>query len=157
MSHRFFLAAAAVLLATAAGAHDYTLGKLAIEHPHAIETPASAKTGAGYLTISNSGDTGDRLIAVRTEFPRSEIHTVETDAAGVSRMRPVEAVEIPAGGTVVLAPQGMHVMFMGLEEPLVAGESIPATLEFETAGTVAVEFRVEPRNTEASDMPAMTH
>ena len=60
-------------------------------------------------------------------------------------MRPVEAPRHPAGATVTLAPQGLHVMFMGLDAPLVAGASIPATLVFERAGEIAVEFKVEPR------------
>ena len=66
--------------------------------------------------------------------------------------RPFEAL------CVTLAPQGLHVMFMGLEAPLAAGASIPATLVFERAGEIAIEFEVEPRAAEAvDDMPGMTH
>ena len=43
--------------------------------------------------------------------------------------------------TVTLAPQGTHVMLMGLDEPLVAGERFPLTLQFATAGTVTVTVR----------------
>ena len=52
---------------------------------------------------------------------------------------------MPPGATVTLAPQGTHVMFMGLDAPLVEGERVPAVLVFEKAGEVAVEFAVEPR------------
>ena len=97
MNRRHFLAAAAAaaLAASAAAAHEYTLGALAVGHPYAVETPATAKTGAGYFSVTNSGTTPDRLLAIRTDFPRAEIHAGEVDAQGVARMRPVEALEIP--------------------------------------------------------------
>ena len=160
MNRRHFLAAAAAaaLAASAAAAHEYTLGALAVGHPYAVETPATAKTGAGYFSVTNSGTTPDRLLEIRTDLPRAEIHASEVDAQGVARMRPVEALEIPPGATVTLAPQGLHVMFMGLTAPLAAGASIPATLVFERAGEIAVEFKVEPRAAGATDdMPGMTH
>jgi copper(I)-binding protein len=160
MNRRRFLAvlAAAGLVAGGSSAHEYTLGDLAIGHAYAAETPKTAKTGAGYLSITNGGTTPDRLLAIRTSFPRTEIHAVEVDAEGVTRMRPVEALDIPPGATVTLAPQGLHVMFMGLEAPLAAGASIPATLVFERAGEIAIDFKVEPRAAgTAHDMPEMTH
>ena len=66
------LAVAAV--AGAAGAHEFRLGALTIGHPYAIATPTTAKTGAGYLTITNEGDAPDRLVAVRADFPKVEVH-----------------------------------------------------------------------------------
>ena len=60
-------------------------------------------------------------------------------------MLPVEGVEIPPGQTVTLEPGAMHVMFMGLGAPFVAGETVAATLVFEKAGRVEVEFNVQPR------------
>jgi copper(I)-binding protein len=152
-----FAAAAAAILATAAAAHEYALGPLAISHPYAIETPRAAKTGAGYLSITNNGDAPDRLLSIRTAFPRTEIHTVEVGADGVTRMRPLEALDIPPGATVTLAPEGLHVMFMGLTEPLAEGTSIPATLVFERGGEIAIEFKVEPRGSASDPMQGMTH
>ena len=95
--------------------------------------------------MTNAGSEADRLVAVRADFPRVELHTTEVDAAAVARMGAVEAVEVPPGATVALAPQGTHVMFMGLTAPLVEGERVPAVLVFEKAGEVAVEFAVEAR------------
>jgi copper(I)-binding protein len=102
-------ALAAAGLASAAAAHEYKLGDLTIGHPYAIETAATAKTGAGYLSITNAGSAPDRLLAVEAGFPRVELHATEVDAAGVARMAPVEGLEIGPGETVTLAPQGTHV------------------------------------------------
>ena len=128
-------------------AHEVTTETLVIDHPHALETPATAMSGAGYMTITNTGSAPDRLLEVRADFPRVTLHGTETDAQGVTRMIPVEDIEIAAGETVTLAPGGMHVMFMGTGgDPFEEGERIPATLVFERAGEIAVEFWVEPRD-----------
>jgi copper(I)-binding protein len=145
MFMRSFALIAALTAACAAYAHEFTAGPLAVGHPYAIATAATARTGAGYLSITNTGDAPDRLLEVRAGFPAVQLHTTEVDAQGVARMRHVEALEIPAGGTVVLEPRGLHVMFMGLTAPLEAGGTIEATLVFETAGELPVVFNIEER------------
>lgn len=134
-----------VLAAMPAWGHEFTAGALSIGHPYAIATPAGAKSAAGYFTVTNTGTEPDRLEAVQMAGIEAQMHVTETGADGVSRMLPVEAIDVAPGATVTLAPRGMHVMFMGLTEPWLAGEKIAATLVFEKAGAVPVAFAVEPR------------
>ncbi|NCO20737.1 MAG: copper chaperone PCu(A)C [Rhodobacterales bacterium] len=141
------LAFIAALAVTAAPiwAHEYTVGDLEISHPHAFETPPMAMTGGGFMSITNSGAAADRLIAVRADFPRVELHqSVLTD--GVGKMLSFEGIDIAPGETVLLQPGGYHVMFIGLAgRQFKEGEKIAATLVFEQAGDLAVEFSVEKR------------
>ncbi|HRO51280.1 MAG TPA: DUF1775 domain-containing protein [Hyphomicrobium sp.] len=120
-------------------------GALAIEGAWARATPHGAKVGAGYLTILNTGSTADTLIAISAPVAgKSEVHDM-TMTDGVMRMRALpEGIEIPAGGTVTLAPGGKHLMFMDLKEPLVAGASLPVTLTFKNGGTVEATFPIRP-------------
>jgi periplasmic copper chaperone A len=148
-------ALAAAAFAASAEAHEFTAGDLTIGHPYVIETPKTARSAAGYFTVTNAGTAPDRLVAIEADVPKAEVHTTETDASGVARMIAVEALEIAPGETVTLAPRGLHVMFMGLEAPWKAGDEIPATLVFETAGEVPVVFNVEER--EAGDTGGMEH
>lgn len=102
------------------------------------------KTGAAYLTIHNAGAETDRLIAAKADIAkRVELHTHRHEG-GVMKMRPIESVEVPAGGMAVLKPGGDHVMFMGLKAPLKQGESFPLTLVFENAGTVTITIEIGP-------------
>ena len=59
------------------------------------------------------------------------------------KMRPVAAIDIPASHPVTLSPGGMHLMLLGLTQPLHEGQSSPLTLSFGHAGprqvTVAIE------------------
>lgn len=127
----------------AAVAQDYRAGSLEIRQPWARATPAAAKAGAGYLTIVNRGSEPDRLTGAECACAgMTMLHRtrVEND---IARMEHVDAVEIPAGGEVRLAPGGLHVMFMRLKAPFREGERIAATLFFARAGRVEVEFAVE--------------
>jgi periplasmic copper chaperone A len=59
-------------------------------------------------------------------------------------MRPVPGgLEIKAGQTVQLKPDGFHLMLVALKQPLTQGERVKATLEFAKAGKVEVEYMVE--------------
>lgn len=150
------LASALILSAGIATAHDYTVGDLKIMHPMAFETPKMAKTGAGFLMITNTGDTDDVLLEVRADFPKVEIHTTE-ETDGVAKMMHVETLPIPAGESVKLAPGGYHVMFMGLSSQLEEGQKIAATLVFENAGEVEVTFNVETRSEDGESMDHSNH
>jgi copper(I)-binding protein len=63
---------------------------------------------------------------------------------GVMRMRPIEALDIPANGTVELKPGGTHVMLMELKQPLQAGAALELDLKFEKSGERKVMAEVRP-------------
>ncbi|MBL9059152.1 MAG: copper chaperone PCu(A)C [Mangrovicoccus sp.] len=154
---RFVLVAlAALLLSTAAHAHGVTAGDIEIIHPAIPAPPASAISAAGYMAIANTGSEADTLVGIETgAAARVMLHGTEHGADGVARMAHIPAIEIPAGETVLLVPGGMHVMLMGLAAPLVAGDMVPATLVFDHAGRVAIEFMVDPPN--GADHGTMDH
>lgn len=135
---------AALILAAPVAAHDYKAGDLSIAHP-AIPQPATrAMTAAGHFSVTNSGTTPDRLLAVEAGISaRVEIHTTDHGSDGTAKMRHVEAVDLPAGETVDFASGSWHVMFMGLSSGLEAGAKVPGVLVFEKAGRVDVVFNVE--------------
>jgi len=133
----------ALLLAVpAASAHDFALGALKDDHPWARASAGPALNGAAYFKVENSG-AADRLIAVAGDVAeRAELHTHRMEGT-VMQMRQVEAVEIPAGGSATLEPSGLHVMLIGLRQPLKEGDHFPLTLTFEQAGEITVEVKVE--------------
>ena len=76
---------------------------------------------------------------------------------GVAKMRQVTGLEIKPGETVELKPGGMHVMFMGLKQPLKQGQKVKGTLVFEKAGTVAIEFTVQAAGAPAGGQGGHKH
>ncbi|CCV16286.1 copper chaperone PCu(A)C [Mesorhizobium sp. STM 4661] len=125
-------------------AHEFKVGDLEIEHPWSRATPAGAKVAGGYFTVTNTGSSPDRLLSISSDVSdKAGLHEMGVKD-GVMTMRPVSGgLEIPAGGKVVLKPGGYHLMFIGLKQQPKQGEKFSATLTFEKAGTVTVEFAVE--------------
>ncbi len=123
-----------------------------VESPWARPTAQGQAAGGGFLRIVG-GAAGDRLVSASSEIAgRVELHSMTMDG-DVMRMRQVDAIDVPAGKTVDLAPGGLHVMFLDLKAPLKTGSSIPLTLRFEKAGEVKVDVKVQ--TAAPAGMPAM--
>ena len=131
------------LSAAPAFAADFSVGALKIHDPWSRATPKGAPVGGGYLTITNTGTTPDRLIGGSTDVSKGfEIHEMSMDK-GVMKMRLMpNGLEIKPGETVTFKPSGYHLMFTGLKSQLTKGEHVDATLKFEKAGEVKVQFDV---------------
>jgi len=138
------IVAGMAILAGAANATDYKAGSLEIDSPWSPAVPRGAKVAAGYMTIKNTGMEPDRLLAISTPVAgKVEIHQMAMDK-GVMTMRPLpDGLEIKPGETVDLKPSSYHLMIMGLKQPIERGKPFKASLNFEKAGPVDVEFMVE--------------
>ncbi len=127
----------------ASGSDTYKIGDLVVASPWTRATPGGAKIGGGYLKITNNGAAADRLLGATSGIAdHVEIHEMSmTD--GVMKMRPLtDGLEIKPGETVELKPGGFHMMFMDLKQPLKQGDTLKATLKFEKAGTLDVNFSI---------------
>ncbi|GAB4428249.1 MAG: copper chaperone PCu(A)C [Chloroflexi bacterium OHK40] len=100
-------------------------------------------TSAAYMTLVNSGSAPDRLLSASTDAARTvELHET-TMVDNVMRMAPVAGgIEVPANGQAELKPGGLHVMLIGLNRDLNAGDTVRLTLTFERAGTITVDAPV---------------
>lgn len=139
------------LLLAAAAASAQT-GALQVKDAWARATPGKAETGAAYLTVESPAD--DRLTGASTPVAgKAELHEM-TMQDGVMKMRALTGVDLPAGRAVVLKPGAVHIMLMGLKQPLRAGESFPLTLEFAKAGKREIAVAVEKAGAMAPTPPA---
>lgn len=128
----------------AAFANNIGVDSIEIENAWSRQTVAGMQNGVAYFTVHNNGSEADRIVAVDSPVSEvAELHTHIKDGE-VMRMRQVEYIDVPANGSVNLEPGGLHVMLMGLKNPLKAGEVIPVTLKFEQAGSITIEVAVRP-------------
>lgn len=59
-----------------------------------------------------------------------EVHEMSMQD-GVMRMRAVPALDLPAGQVVSLKPGGLHLMLLGLKQPLKVGEQVRVNLQLQ--------------------------
>ena len=119
--------------------------------------PGQQGTG-GYMKLTAQRS----LRVVRVSSPVAgvaEVHEMKMDGE-VMTMRPVKALELPAGKTVELKPGGLHLMLMDLKQPLLAGGSVPLTLVLQDSrgveSRVTTKLRVSPSAAGAGSTPADT-
>ncbi len=119
------------------------MSKLMIEQAWTRATLGPA-TAAVFLRIENHGSENDRLIGAESDIAeRAELHRQVRDG-DIVRSIPVDAVPVPPGGTVTLAPDSYAIMLFGLDRALRVGSRFEIALKFEHSGTVPVSVRVEP-------------
>jgi copper(I)-binding protein len=136
---RLILLAAALLVSCSksGGSSD-----LRISDAWARETMAGHSTTAAYMTIANHGTATDELVSVAAPTPAMAMIHSSTNDYGITRMRLVTELPIPAGGTVALKPGGEHVMVMRLQRPLKPGHTLRLTLRFRRSGELPVDVPV---------------
>jgi hypothetical protein len=118
----------------------------------AIQTPWARPGSEGgmsavYATIRNGTSSTDTLQAVSTSMANTvEIHESYENEDGTRGMRPIGPVPVPVGEQVALAPGGIHVMLIRLNETLQPGDSLAVDFQFARAGTrsLTVPIRMQP-------------
>jgi copper(I)-binding protein len=148
----------ALCLGGEAHAQSAAASTVVVEQPWARATPKGAKTGAAYMTLKNNGASVERLMSATTPLADQVQFHKNTEDNGVSRMREVRNVELEPGAKITFKPGEMHMMLVGLKEPLIEGKTLPLTLQFERAGSVKVTLPIEKVGAmQHEDMGTMMH
>lgn len=113
-----------------------------VVEPYARATAPGQMNSAAFMQLTNKGDATRLTGASSSAAEVVELHTHQHDQ-GVMRMRQVEAIDLPANETTTLAPGGLHIMLIGLPQPLAAGSSIELNLEFEDGDTRTLQVPVQ--------------
>lgn len=138
----------AILLATVTAC---SAGDDPIEVVDARLGEPAGPNAALYFTASG-GDEPDRLLGARAAVAAEvQIHETTTGEDGTMTMRPVDGLDLPADGDLVLEPGGYHLMLVDVER-VEAGDEIEVTLIWENSGewTIPVDV-VAPANTMRDD------
>lgn len=124
--------------------------------------PPGGAMAAGYFELRNPGHRSLVLQSVSSPaFASVEMHeTVEVD--GLSRMRELETVTVPAGETVRFEPGGRHLMLMGPRlERASAPTEVPLTLQWRDdtgqVQTLEARFAIEQAGAADTDAHGVDH
>ncbi len=117
---------------------------ISIENAYSFATMPGGMTGAAFMIIKNTGDKDDMLIEAKSNLAkRTEIHENTIDPkTGKMMMRKIKGVDIPANGNATLKPQGYHVMFISLKDPLTLDTEFPLTLIFKESGEKTITVKI---------------
>ena len=124
MNKSAFLLAATLL---AAAAH----AQVTVDKPWVRTTVAQQTVTGAFMTITSAQ--GGKLVSASSPIAASvEVHEMKM-VGDVMKMRPVDALVLPAGKPVELKAGAYHMMLMGLKAPVKFGDVVPITLVIEDA------------------------
>ena len=130
------LAAAASLLGACQS--ERQPAPLAVDEAWVRLAPVAGQPAAAYFTIRGGGRES-RLVSVTSpEAQRVELHESRMEG-GMSRMRPLAEVPVPAGGELAFAPGGRHAMLFGLSSEVQPFGQLPLHLRFGTGEALRVQ------------------
>lgn len=140
-------------------AAEQLLSSIQVTQAWSRELPPTAPVGAAFLQIENHSENADRLISANSSIAEvTELHA-HIHEGDVMRMVKVDNIDVPAHGNLTLEPGGYHIMLIDLKKPLVAGEQLPLTLQFEQAGQmdITVDILSSDAGTAAEHMDHSNH
>lgn len=106
------------------------------------QPPVAMPMLGGFARISNPCTHATKVVAAHSPaFARVELHETRV-VDGVSRMRAVASLDLPAGAGVELRPGGLHLMLMDPVAPLAPGERVRVEFELDDGRRVGAGFEV---------------
>lgn len=115
---------------------------LTITPAWAHATPDGATAGAVYFTIANGGRQLETLLRASSPSAGEVVFHRTSGQDGAAQMEQLWTIDVVAGRTVKFEPDARHVMLNDLKHPLVAGTTIPITLQFQHAGAVTLQVQI---------------
>jgi copper(I)-binding protein len=98
---------------------------------------------AVFFMIDNPTGEDDQLLSAASDIAQAvEIHQ-STMHEGVMKMEKQDFIPVPAGERVTFEPGGLHIMLIGLHQPLNSGDTFTLNLNFDIAGEITLDVTVK--------------
>ena len=112
--------------------------ELAIDDAWIRSGPPNSKTFAGYLKFTNRSSAEISIKELKSNaFEKIEMHSSFTED-GISSMKKLNALEIPANSTLNLKPGGYHLMLSSPNKMIKESDLIELMIYFEVEGSIMI-------------------
>lgn len=120
-----------------------TFAELEIKQGYMRAVPPGQMMSAAFMELTNSGEKSLELVGGSSDSVKSiEVHNHQK-IDGVMKMYRIPALTIAPGESVTLKPGGLHIMFIGLKKPIVAGQHFSFNLSFKDGTSQAIELPIK--------------
>ncbi len=133
------LAAAWTLIAAPAMAWAAPTAAAIIVRAPVIHPAAKGGATAVYMTVMNTTARPLTLVGARCGCAASVMAHQSSMRDGTAHMQATQVV-VPAHGSIAFTPGGLHLMVMGLKQPIRLGDRVSLTLSFSGVAPVTARF-----------------
>ena len=122
---------------------ELATGALQIQHAQARASIPGQFNSAAYFLVKNEGLQTHALVSVSSPAAKMvQIHRSFIEN-GMAKMQQIEELSVKPNEQQELKPGGLHVMLMGLVNPLLEGELLPLKLTFEDGSEMFMELPIK--------------
>jgi hypothetical protein len=121
-------------------------GAVSLSNAYAFPTLSGTTNGAAFLTFKNMGDTPVKITGVASDVAETvELHNHKHGDDGVMSMIRMDTIDVPPFATMKFAPGGLHIMLIGIKEPLVKDAKFKVTLTLDDGRELPFDVTVKER------------
>jgi copper(I)-binding protein len=115
---------------------------MVVEGQWVREAPPASRVLAAYMVLKNTADTPRSITRVDSpDFRECQIHrTVIAD--GIAKMLPVEKLQLPVDGSIVLEPGGLHLMLIEPQRSLRDGDTVVLVIHADNGESITIDVPV---------------
>jgi copper(I)-binding protein len=126
---------------------EVVIDGIAVHDAWVRPTPPGGDEAAIYVTVGNETDAASAILGASSSRCMVVVpHTTTIDDGIASMGEALDAeLALSAGGRVEMEPNGLHLMCLGLDDPLQAGEQFDITLDLAGRDPIDVTVDVEQR------------
>jgi copper(I)-binding protein len=140
-------ALAAVLLAAALHTQAPAAEPLTVDQAWVPLAPSTIRVHAAYMTVVNRSDNEHVIVGAESpDYERAELHASSV-RHGLSEMRSLGEIPVPANKSIAFEPGGMHVMLIGPKRPYASGDRIRLVLRLRGGERIEAAAVVRRRET----------
>lgn len=127
------------------------LAEIVLDQGFVRAMPPGQKITAAYMSLRNISEQDVVVSGVSSDIaPRVEIHESYT-REGMMAMRQLPLVTVPAGGRLVLAPGGVHLMLFNIGEQLKEGDQVNILVAYKNGASQQFSLPVKRQQMASSD------
>lgn len=121
-----------------ATADENTAIGIMVDDPYVRAVPPGQMNTGVFMKIMNHTDQPRTIVSAESDASKIvELHThVKED--GMMKMRQIPEIQVPANGHAMLQPGGLHVMLIGLNQPIEVDAPVEVTLVFKNGERTTV-------------------
>jgi copper(I)-binding protein len=142
---KVLLLASFFLLATTAMSNANAITEIAAQVVK-VQSPEVRSNGAnaaeGFMTIENTGTQNHILVAAYSPTDAQTMLHKDVVKNGQLTMKEVSQILIPARESTHLTFSGLHIMLMGMNQPLPSSGSVPIGLIFDDGSELNVSAKI---------------
>ncbi|OOZ42380.1 hypothetical protein BOW53_00505 [Solemya pervernicosa gill symbiont] len=151
------LAASNAIADSHGGAAHTAADTIMVKDAYVRAVPPGQPNSAAFMVLHNHGGADHKVIDAKSTAARTvELHT-HTQKDGMMMMRRIESIEVKSKGMTTLKPGGLHVMLIGLTQPLKVGNTVSVTLVFDDGSKKSIDAPVQEVMMKMDHKPGMHH